>query len=803
MLGNSVQIRRLSTRIAVAFALLLLIVEIASLVLINSVLSVGVDRDVQKELNAGERFFNLMREERSRRLTQDASVLAQDFGFRKAAATNDRATLDSVLENHGKRINADVMMLVGLDENVMADTLHQERTGNRFAFTHLLRVAEQEGQATAFAVIDGNAYELVLVPVKAPLPIAWLATGVLINDRFAADLNSLSALEVSFLTPTRDGHCQVLASSLRADDRSNLPSAFNANCGQGEANTVVTLADGDYVTRLFSLGSHDEGVVRVALQKSLRLALATLNKLQLTMLGMGAVSLLATIVAGVLMARNMTRPLNVLSGFAQRVEQGDYSVPLKIEREDEIGQLASAFNHMRTGIAAREARITDLASQDPLTGLPNRALLRDRLEQAIKASRRSGETPTLLVMDLDRFHEVNKALGHNIGDLLLQQVSQRLLTVVMRESDTVARLGGDEFAILLPAADAEGGIIIARKLLDALEQTILLNGHELIVGASIGIAVFPEHGDEVNSLMRRADTAMYAAKRSNSGFAVYDPRFEGRSEEQLSLMAELRHAIENDELVLHYQPKVELATGTVHHAEALLRWRHPKRGFVPPDTFIPFAERTGFIKSLTRWVLGSAVRQGRAWRDAGLDIQIAINVSARDLVTPELPRMFGELVKDESRSLDWLSLEITESTIMADPGHALSTLEYLSKLGLRLSIDDFGTGYSSLAYLKKLPVDELKIDKSFVLDMQKDRDDATIVQSTIALGHNMGLKVVAEGIEDAETLELLRQLGCDYGQGYYFSKALAAGDFENWLRESPWSGGKRIEAGRPPVRLVK
>jgi EAL domain-containing protein (putative c-di-GMP-specific phosphodiesterase class I) len=268
-------------------------------------------------------------------------------------------------------------------------------------------------------------------------------------------------------------------------------------------------------------------------------------------------------------------------------------------------------------------------------------------------------------------------------------------------------------------------------------------------------------------------------------------------------MAELRHAIENGELVLHYQPKVELATGTVHHAEALLRWRHPKRGFVPPDMFIPFAERTGFIKSLTRWVLHSAVQQGRAWRDAGLNMQIAINVSARDLVTPELPRMFGELVKGESRSLDWLSLEITESTIMADPGHALTTLEYLSKLGVRLSIDDFGTGYSSLAYLKKLPVDELKIDKSFVLDMQKDRDDATIVQSTIALGHNMGLKVVAEGIEDAETLELLRQLGCDFGQGYYFSKALAAEDLENWLRESPWSGGKRIEAGRPAVRLVK
>jgi diguanylate cyclase (GGDEF)-like protein len=796
-----VQIRRLSTRIAVAFALLLLAVQVASLMLINSVLSTGANRDIQQELNAGERIFNLIREERSRRLVQDASVLALDFGFREATATNDRGTLTSVLGNHGKRINADVMLLAGLDQKVMADTLHPDQAGVPFAFPELLKRAQEQGQATGFVLIDGQAYELVVVPVKAPVPIAWLATGLLINDHFAKDLRSLISLDVSFMTPGKDNRWRVLATTFGPEEKSELPVAFAARGGDGNADITVALGDVDYVTRLSLLGDRQNGLIVAVLQQSMQKALATLNKLQITMLTMGVLSLLATIVAAILIARNMTRPLNALSAFAQRIEQGDYSQPVAIHRQDEIGQLASAFNHMRTGIAAREARITDLANQDVLTGLPNRTLLRDRLEQAIKASKRSGETPTLLIMDLDRFKEVNDSLGHHVGDLLLQQVSQRLLATVMRESDTVARLGGDEFAILLPASDGEGGTLIARKLIDVLEQPILLDGHQLVVAASIGIAVYPEHGDEINTLMRRADTAMYAAKRSNSGFAVYDPRIEDQSEQQLSLMAELRQAVEQDQLLLYYQPKVDLATGTVRHVEALLRWQHPVRGFVPPDQFIPFAERTGFIKVITRWVIAKAMEQGEKWQASGLAINISINVSARDLVNPELSRVFDDYIIGQGKKLHWLSLEITESIIMADPAHALSTLEYLRSLGLRLSIDDFGTGYSSLAYLKKLPVDELKIDKSFVVNMQNDRDDAAIVQSTISLGHNMGLKVVAEGVEDAKTCDALRQLGCDYAQGYLFSRALAAADFETWMAQSPWGRFKpHLVAANPAVQ---
>jgi diguanylate cyclase (GGDEF)-like protein len=788
-----VRIRSLGTRIAVAFAILLLAVQAASLVLINSVLSTSVDRDIQEELSAGERIFNQIREEHSRRLVQAANILSADFAFREATASNDRNTLASALANHGARINADIMVLAGLDKLVAADTLHPDLAGTPFPFPKLVSVAEERGQATAFVLVDGRPYELVVVPVRAPLPIAWLATGFLIDDAFARNLQSLTSLEVSFLTRQgQGGGWQVLATTLPDTEKSDLPRAMSVVGGEGSANTVVHLGSDDYVTRASSLGSNDASIIVAVLQKSLQQALATLSKLQLTLLSLGVVSLLATVIAGASIARNMTGPISVLSTFAQRVEQGDYSQALVIDREDEIGRLASAFNLMRDGIAAREARITDLANRDVLTGLPNRALFRDRLEQAIKASKRFGEMPTLLIMDLDRFKEVNDTLGHHVGDLLLQQVSQRLVAAMPRESDTVARLGGDEFAILLPMGDTQNAERITRKLLSILEQPIPLEGHQLIVGASIGIATYPEHGDEINTLMRHADAAMYVAKRSNSGFAVYDPRYDEADEHKLSLMAELRRAVEQDELILYYQPKVDLANDSVTQVEALVRWRHPERGFMPPDQFIPFAEHTGFIKSITRWVIRNAMAQAAKWHAAGLSIHISINVSARDLVNPDFPGIFDELMRTNTGSLQWLTLEITESTIMADPGHAQSTLEYLSRLGLRLSVDDFGTGYSSLSYLKKLPVDELKIDKSFVLDMQGNKDDATIVRSTIDLGHNMGLKVVAEGVEDAGTCDALRRLGCDFVQGYFIGRPMPAGDFELWLAQSPWGGVKGV-----------
>jgi predicted signal transduction protein with EAL and GGDEF domain len=350
-------------------------------------------------------------------------------------------------------------------------------------------------------------------------------------------------------------------------------------------------------------------------------------------------------------------------------------------------------------------------------------------------------------------------------------------------------LGGDEFAVLLPLGDVQIAQVIARRLLDAVEQPILLEGHRAVIGGSIGIASFPEHGEDLNTLLRHADLAMYAAKRSNSGFAIYDPLYEEQGQNRVSLMAELRHAVEHDELTLYYQPKVPLVNCAITQVEALVRWVHPERGFIPPDEFIPFAEHTGYIKMITRWVLDHALRQAVRWRDAGLNLNISINLSTRDLLNPELPEIFVELMKSHKAAADWLSLEITESAIMADPTRALGVLELLRGLGIHISVDDFGTGYSSLAYLKKLPVGELKIDKSFVINMANDKGDASIVRSTIDLGHNMGLKVVAEGVENRETWDLLRAWGCDIAQGYFISRPLSPDKLVEWLPQSEWQPG--------------
>ena len=314
-----------------------------------------------------------------------------------------------------------------------------------------------------------------------------------------------------------------------------------------------------------------------------------------------------------------------------------------------------------------------------------------------------------------------------------------------------------------------------------------LNGHLVDVRASMGVAAFPEHGSESATLLRRADIAMYEAKRKNLGVTVWDDRYDQHSSDRLSLMSDLRQAVDNDELTLVYQPKVPLGTSTENYVEALVRWRHPTRGIVSPLEFIPFAEHTGYIRAITGWVLAHAIKQCAAWSAEGLPMNVSVNLSARDLMDPELPERFHDLLEESFCAARWFTLEITESAILDDPAHAIDNMKRLSALGCRLAIDDYGTGYSSLAYLRHLPVHELKIDKTFVIGMARDSSDAVIVRSTIDLAHNMGLAVVAEGVEDEAAFDQLRALGCDMAQGYWLSRPLGASDIPAWMRDSAWA----------------
>ena len=436
-------------------------------------------------------------------------------------------------------------------------------------------------------------------------------------------------------------------------------------------------------------------------------------------------------------------------------------------------------------LVARQLALQHQAHHDGLTDLPNRTLLHQRVEAAVAGAQDSTQPMALLIMDLDRFKEVNDTLGHHAGDALLREVAARL-QLARRAGDTVARLGGDEFAILLPDAGADAAGTRAVQLLTDLAQPFTVEERVLEIGASIGIALYPEHGADAETLLRHADVALYVAKREHRGAMLYSPEQDLHSATRLGLTGALRRAIETGELVLHYQPIIERQTRRVSGVEALVRWQHPLQGLLLPDQFIPLAEETGLIDLLSRWVLEAALQQCCAWRREGLDLPVSVNLSMRNLQDQRLPESIAPLLTTYGVPPGWLTLEITESAVMADPERALGVLGQLRELGVRVAIDDFGTGYSSLAYLKRLPVDQLKIDRSFTLNVCADRSDLAIVRSVIELGHQLDLQVVAEGVEDEASWQLLLDLGCDEAQGYFFSRPLPAAALVRWLGDSTW-----------------
>jgi diguanylate cyclase (GGDEF)-like protein len=422
------------------------------------------------------------------------------------------------------------------------------------------------------------------------------------------------------------------------------------------------------------------------------------------------------------------------------------------------------------------------ARHDALTGLPNRRFFTERTDAALAEAAATGGDVSMLMLDLDRFKEVNDTLGHQYGDELLRQVAARTAAAV-RTTDTVARLSGDEFAVLLPSATAAAAEALAQRLLISLHRSFSLGDVTVDVEASVGIATAPEHADGGEALLRCADIAMYAAKDAKVGALVYRPAMHAEDGSRLLILGDLRRALDTtDQLTVHYQPKIRLTDGGVSGVEALIRWQHPLRGNVPPNEFIPVAETTGLITRLTLYVLRMAVAQGRAWLDAGLATPIAVNLSPRCLLDQNLVTQVTDVLAEYALPAELLRLEVTESAVMANPALAIDSLTELHRLGLGLSIDDYGTGYSSMAYLKRLPVDELKVDRTFVRDVDTDREDVALVRGAIELGHSLGMSVVAEGVESAGHATTLRGLGCDVAQGYHYARPMPAADLTDWMR---------------------
>ena len=774
--------RSFQAKLLYLFIGVLVLLQTATLVAVHFAGRRALRTSMAEEVRVGSRLLERTLDTRGRQLSDSVRVLASDFAFKETVASADAPTIASVLSNHGARIGADAAFLISLDGGVQADTLGGTFAGRRFPFPALLRTAEQRGEAAAVVTLERRPYQLVVVPVLAPRPIAWVCMGFAIDDGVLQDVRRLTSLELSLWNAdARETLLSTLPEGTHEELRAGLDRLPLAN---GESDAAMEVDGNAYESLVHPLKTADGSRVFVLLQRRMGDAARPFRRLELQIFVMSMIALGIAIVAAIFFAHGVSRPLEKLVQNAQRIERGDYATAIDVRQEDEIGRLATALDRMRTGIADREEQIRHQSTHDSLTGLPNRTLFLDRLEQAIAHAKNSGEIVAIIIMDVDRFKEINDTLGHQFGDELLGEVGRRL-SQTLRETANVARLGGDEFAVTIVARDPARAQETAERLGEALETPFALAGVSIDVGASMGIALYPTHASDAATLMKRADIAMYDAKKSHLPFAVYEPGRDEHSLRRLSILSELRHAITRDELELHYQPKIEASSDCAAHAEALVRWRHPEHGLMSPDEFIPIAEQSGNIALITRWVLRRAITDCARWTAAGVDIAVAVNLSALDLFDAELPAYIGGLLHDASLPPAKLALEITESAIMSDPAHALGVLRDLKQRGLTLAIDDYGTGYSSLAHLKRLPVDELKIDKSFVLNLRADAaDDLVIVRSTIELGHNMGLRVIAEGVENDEAWQLLKGLGCDMAQGFFFARPLPLEEFLAWNRVS-------------------
>ncbi|HSV51819.1 MAG TPA: EAL domain-containing protein [Burkholderiaceae bacterium] len=763
----------LGTRIVALSLLLLLLVQAAGFGVVRASIGRNARNQITHELSVSERVWLRLLEQNAQKLRQGAALLAADFGFRSAVSSGDVDTIRSALDNHGARIGAAVTALLdtGLQLRALSET--PGATTLAPALRQIAQSLARDPQGSQIALVGHVPYQFVMVPMRAPVVIGWVVMGFPVDQALVNDMRALSEVHLALLSRSGDAPVRIVVSTLP-------PESLQALLAAGGAIDELRLDGDTLVARSVRLPTAT-GEVHTVMLRSLDEVTAPFLQVQLVLAIITGLGVLLFGIGSSFTARWVTTPLRSLVAATERLGRGEYDTPMQhTRRHDEIGGLAKAFDRMRVNIAAHQAEIRRLAYWDRLTGLPNRVRFREAVLHAM-ASRNPQEGGLAIVMlDLDRFKHVNDVLGYAFGDRLLKAVAERLSQQTTGSGDLVARLGGDEFAVLLAHSDAQGALDAAQRMAASFETPLTLEDQTVDLSAGIGVACWPAHATDVDALLSRAEVAMYAAKRKTTGAQLYDPALDSTSSQTLSLLTELRHAVEHGELRLYLQPKIALASSRVVGAEALVRWQHPQRGLLAPMQFIPFAEQTGFVRQLTLWMMDEAARQSPGLQLAGQPLRISVNLSTRDLLDQDLPAKLDTVLARHQVPATAFCLEITESAIMDDPQRAEATLNRLSERGFKLSIDDFGTGYSSLAYLKRLPVDELKIDKSFVMGMESDADDAKIVRSTIDLAHNLGLSVVAEGVETAATQDQLRELACDEAQGYHMSKPLPVAEFIAW-----------------------
>jgi diguanylate cyclase (GGDEF)-like protein len=728
---------------------------------------------LREELDAARSQFNqifLMRYSQLRQLGQN---LGEDPAF-LAAAANDPALLQTLLENTVIRSAATHALYVAPDGSVQA-------VAGPTDLSPLAATLHDEAFALQAVTLERQLYQAVAMPLEK-LNGGTLILAMTLDDRLAQEFRSRSGLHVSLFD---------LGNKYQSDIVSTLPGTIEAQLidalqqfallRDGDGNLDLELGTGAWLGSTQPLQGGNNQLFAV-IQKSLDVEMQPYYRVNENLLTLLVQVIFVAVLGSVYIGSRIVKPIRQLADLAARIGQGNYNVVLPPMGDDEIGKLGSSINEMQREIARRERQILYQAQHDELTGLPNRYLVRDRIQGAIARATRDSRTFVVIMLDIARFKQINDTLGHETGDRVLRAASTRLRDN-LRRTDTLARLGSDDFMLVQEQTDLASALEKLRlQIAPALSVPYRIEDSELFIKCQFGLVEYPTHGDDAETLLRRAEIALFEAKSAPQSVAVYEP---GRDETHLReflIVSDLDKSLASGAVSLCYQPKLNLRTGSAAQVEALVRWNHPTLGRLRPDEFIGVLERTGNINRLTHWIIVEACRQCRAWLDRGIDVRISVNLSALDLLDAALPAVIHSGVAAQRIAAANLVFEITESAVMQNPEVSLALLASLRAAGFKLALDDYGTGYSSLAQIKNLPVSELKIDQSFVRELEQNGQDAIIVRSTIDMAHSMGLEVVAEGVETDAALALLREMGCDQGQGYLFCKPVDALSFEEWYR---------------------
>jgi len=772
---------RFQTRLTVIFVCLFALAQLFTVGAIYSITSDEIRRSVDDQLEYSAGAFRVHYAERQKALFDGARIAARDFGFRSAVASADPPTIRSAIGNLNARIKADRLIVTDTGGHVIADLEdHSQLTG--YAKFELPTPDDTGGQPSfANLLIEGNLYTFSLIPVLAPDVIGWIGVGIAIDEGLARELQELlpKPVELSFEASNAQGSARLLGSTLRPDARQVLMAEPTpARYGWYQVARIAFGHKGYQTVRVPLGDNRGGGEIAALLHYPLHVALEQYRQLALSLLLVGLAGVAMVLGGGALAARSVSRPVRELMNAVRRIEVGNYDTPVAPVHDDEFGQLAHAFNSMAGGIAERERRIQHQARFDALTDLPNRLFAEARIGELLDGLPPDGRLVAIHIC-IDRFNEIKNTLGHDVGDDLIRLIGRKLRETI-KNSDTVARLGSDAFVLLLPDASVDAALSVSRRMQSMFEEPLVVRGSTVDVTAHIGIASVPDHAGDVKTLLRRADLAAFAARSHLERVVVFNPDHDHCNNDRLSLMGELRQAIALDQVELYVQPQLDIESRTISRAECLIRWNHPRLGYVAPDEFIQLAEYTGEIRRLTLWVIERAMRTCAEWGSRSVAIALSINVSARDLQNRQLPTLVAELLDRYRLPPSALCFEVTESALMSQPDKVIGVMQALHSMGIALSIDDFGTGYSSLAYLKRLPVSELKIDKSFVLDMAQHEHDAAIVRSAVEMAHSLSLQVVAEGVEGAQELHMLEGFGCDYAQGYVIGRPMPADEFVDW-----------------------